>query len=406
MKEIKQADRLVNAKYEIRGKIHEEAKKMIDAGEKIIRLNTGNPPVFDLNAPIGMIEYLKQNIHIAEAYQDGRGLLEAREAVVKDAIAKGFPSNITPNDVFLGNGLSEFIFITMECLINPGDEFLIPMPFYPLWNAAIVMYGGTPVYYTCDESNNWNPNVDEIRSKISAKTKGILLINPNNPTGAVYSRETLEEIAKIAAEKEIIVFADEIYELITYDDAKHIPFASVAKDKVCVISMGGLSKSHNVPGFRSAWIIVSGKAEYAKDYIAGIAKRTTMQLCANVPAQVIIPYALAHKEEINACCKPGGRLYEQVKIASEGINKINGLSAVKGRGAMYIFPKIDHNIIPIKDDRQMAMDILKQQKILLVQGIGFGWEGNDHFRLVCLTAPEEMKVVVQRLGEFFSSYKQ
>jgi alanine-synthesizing transaminase len=404
MRKFYKSHKLDNVCYDIRGPVVAEAGRMQQEGIDIIMLNTGNPPTFDVNAPDEVIRDVRANLRNAEGYCDSKGIFPARKAIVQYYQTRGI-MNLVEDDVYIGNGSSELVQIATQALMDDGDELLIPMPDYPLWTAAAALAGGKPVHYLCDEESDWLPDLDDIRSKVTDKTKGIVVINPNNPTGAVYPKEILEGIVRIAEEHDLIIFADEIYDHIIYDD---MPFYHLAPmtEKTLVVTFNGLSKSHRVPGFRVGWMVLSGNRACARDYIEGIDILTTMRLCANVPAQHAIQTSLGGYQSINALVHPGGRLYEQRNIVAERLNSIPGLSCVKPNGALYAFPKIDTKRFNITDDTQFALDLLKREKVLLVQGTGFNWPEPDHFRVVFLPEPIRLNETMDRLEHFLSTYIQ
>ncbi|MEG2418957.1 MAG: pyridoxal phosphate-dependent aminotransferase [Eubacterium sp.] len=404
MRKFRKSQKLDNVCYDIRGPVVQEASRMQDEGMDIIMLNTGNPPTFNVNAPDEVIHDVRANLRNSEGYCDSKGIFSARKAIMQYYQTRGL-MGITVNDVYIGNGASELIQLCTQALMDSGDEILIPMPDYPLWTAAATLAGGKVVHYLCDESSNWYPDLEDIRNKINSNTKGIVLINPNNPTGAVYPRELLEEIAKIAVENNLIIFADEIYDRIIYDE---IPFHSMATitDETLVVTINGLSKSHRVPGFRVGWMVLSGNRACAQDYIEGIDILSTMRLCANVPAQHAIQTSLGGYQSIDDLIAPTGRLYEQRNIVYKRLNEIPGISCVKPDGALYAFPKIDTQRFNITDDTQFALDLLKREKVLLVQGTGFNWSEPDHFRVVFLPDPIKLAETMDRLERFMANYIQ
>ena len=404
MKTIKKSTKLDNVCYDIRGPIVDEANRMLDEGIDIIMLNTGNPPEFDLHAPDEIIRDIRYNIREAEGYSHSKGIFPARKAIVQYYQTKGL-MNITEEDVYIGNGSSELVQFCVQALMNDGDELLIPKPDYPLWTASVTIAGGKAVHYLCDEESNWYPDIEDIRKKVNDKTKGIVVVNPNNPTGALYPKEILEEIVQIAEENNLIIFADEIYDQVLYDDAVHIPLASLTED-VLVITLNGLSKSHRIPGFRVGWMVISGNRKNAKDYIEGIDIMTSMRLCSNVPAQYTIQTSLGGYQSIYDLTRSGGRLWKQRNIVYQSLNEIPGISCTKPEGAMYCFPKIDVKRFNITDDVQFVLDFLKQERVLLVQGTGFNWHAPDHFRVVFLPAPTMLTETMDRLQRFMGVYIQ
>jgi len=404
MRKFEKSSKLENVCYDIRGPVLKEAKRLEEEGFKVIKLNVGSPASFGLNAPDEIVHDMVINLPAAQAYGDSRGLFAARKAVMQDFQSKGV-MDVGINDIFIGNGVSELISMSMQALLNNGDEVLIPMPDYPLWTAAATLAGGRAVHYLCDESSDWNPDLDDIRSKITDKTKAIVVINPNNPTGAVYDRSVLEGIAQIARENEIIVYADEIYSRITYDGAKHIPMSTIAPD-ILTISFDGLSKTWRAAGFRSGWMVISGDKKSASGYVDGLDMLANMRLCPNMPSQMGIQTALGGYQSINNLIQPGGRLLEQRNTAMEFVEKIPGLSAVKPKGALYCFPKVDTKRFNITNDEKFMMDLLREQRLLLVHGTGFNWKEPDHFRIVFLPDKATLIEAMNRLETFLSGYRQ
>ncbi len=404
MRTIEKSSKLDNVCYEIRGPVLKEAKRMEEEGFRIIKLNIGNPGIFGLNAPEEILQDMIVNLQNAQAYGDSRGLFAARKAVMQDFQSKGV-MDVGINDIFIGNGVSELIMMSMQGLLDSGDEVLIPMPDYPLWTAAVTLAGGKAVHYRCDESSEWNPDIDDMRSKVTAKTKAIVVINPNNPTGAVYSRSILESIAQIARENDLIVYADEIYSRILYDGAVHIPFSTIAPD-ILTVSFDGLSKAYRSCGFRAGWMALSGSKKAAADYIEGLDMLANMRLCPNMPAQYGIQTALGGYQSINDLIAPGGRLREQRDISISLVNQIPGLSVVNPKGALYCFPKVDIKRFNITDDVKFMLDLLRDQRLLLVHGTGFNWKEPDHFRIVFLPDKDTLTDAIHRLGKFLEGYKQ
>ena len=390
--------------YDIRGPVLKEAKKLEDEGFRIIKLNIGNPGSFGFNAPDEILHDIIVNLSNAQGYGDSHGLFAARKAVMQDFQDKGV-MDVGINDIYIGNGVSELIMIAMQGLLDAGDEVLVPMPDYPLWTAAITLSGGTAVHYRCDESAEWNPDIDDIRAKVSARTRAIVVINPNNPTGAVYERPVLESIAQVARENGLVVYADEIYSRITYDGAEHIPMSTIAPD-ILTISFDGLSKAWRAAGFRSAWMVLSGNKKPAAGYIEGLEMLSNMRLCANMPAQFGIQTALGGYQSVNDLLLPGGRLREQRDIAVTMANAIPGLSVVLPKGALYCFPKIDIKRFNISDDQKFILDLLRDQHLLLVQGTGFNWKEPDHFRIVFLPDKDTLADAMRRLAVFLDGYRQ
>jgi len=404
LRSYKKSTKLDNVCYEIRGPVMEEAKRLEEEGFSIIKLNTGNPPAFGINAPDEIIHDVILNIKDAEAYGDSKGLFSARKAIMQYCQIKGI-EGVQVEDIYIGNGVSEMIVFAMQGLLDNSDEVLVPMPDYPLWTAAVNLSGGTAVHYVCDENSDWYPDLNDIESKINSKTKGIVVINPNNPTGAVYPLEILQKIVELAEERNLIVYADEIYDQILYDNVHHTALASLSKN-VFFVTFNGLSKSHRIPGMRAGWMIVSGNKQLAKDYIEGLDILVTMRLCGNMTAQFAIQTALGGYQSLKELISPGGRLYEQRDAALEYFNAIPGISCVKPKGALYLFPKIDIKKYNITDDQKFVLDFLKEKKVLLVQGTGFNWPTPDHFRVVFLPTVRQLKTVADRMTNFLSKYKQ
>ena len=404
MNNIEKSSKLDNVCYDIRGPVLKEAKRLEDDGFSVIKLNIGNPAAFGFNAPEEILRDMIVNLHGAQGYGDSRGLFAARKAVMHDFQVKGV-MDVGIDDIFIGNGVSELIMMAMQGLLDLGDEVLVPMPDYPLWTAAVTLSGGNPVHYLCDESAGWNPDLDDIRSKLSNRTKAIVIINPNNPTGAVYDRSTLEGIANIAREFNLIVYADEIYSRITYDDAVHIPMSTIAPD-ILTISFDGLSKAWRAAGFRAGWLVISGNKGIAGDYIDGLEMLANMRLCANMPSQFGIQTALGGYQSVKDLILPGGRLLEQRDTAANMVNAIPGLSTVVPKGALYCFPKIDIKRFNITNDEKFVMDLLHEQRLLLVHGTGFHWKTPDHFRIVFLPDKNTLADAMRRLGAFMEHYRQ
>ncbi len=404
MRNFEKSHKLDNVCYDIRGPIMDEANRMAENGIEVLKLNIGNPAPFNFTAPDEIIVDMIYNLRNSEGYSDSKGIFSARKAVMQYCQLKNIP-NVTLNDIYTGNGVSELITMSMQGLLDDGDEILVPSPDYPLWTAAVTLAGGRAVHYMCDEQNEWNPDIDDIKSKITKKTKGIVIINPNNPTGALYSEEILNEIAQIARKTGIIIFADEIYDRLVMDGLKHISIAALAPDVPCV-TFNGLSKSHRVAGFRAGWMVISGDKSRIKGYIEGLNLLSTMRLCSNVPSQQIIQTALGGYQSVDALLKPGGRIYEQREFIYNALNEIDGISAVKPKAAFYIFPKIDIKKYNIKSDEQFALDLLRQKKILVTQGTGFNYPTNDHFRIVYLPEIKQLKKACDELEDFLSNYSQ
>ncbi|MBK7170311.1 MAG: pyridoxal phosphate-dependent aminotransferase [Gammaproteobacteria bacterium] len=404
MRDFLKSLKLANVCYDIRGPVHERATIMEEEGHRILKLNIGNPAPFGFEAPEEILVDVIHNIPKSQGYCDSRGLYSARKAVMQYAQQIQIP-NVEVNDIYLGNGVSELIVMVMQALANDGDEILIPAPDYPLWTAATTLAGGTAVHYRCDEQSDWYPDIADIRARINHRTKAILVINPNNPTGAVYPREILEQIVELAIEHQLVILADEIYDKILYDGVEHVALASLSPEPLC-ITFNGLSKAYRLAGFRSGWMIVSGAKHNASDFIEGLDILASMRLCANVPAQHAIQTALGGYQSINDLVLPGGRLREQRDRAWELINSIPGLSCVKPRGAIYLFPRLDPKVHKVLDDERLVYDLLAQEKMLLVQGTAFNWAEPDHLRVVFLPRVEEIEDAMGRLQRFLAGYAQ
>ncbi|GAB2703787.1 pyridoxal phosphate-dependent aminotransferase [Kitasatospora kifunensis] len=402
--QVIQSSKLAHVCYDIRGPVLDEAMRLEDQGHRILKLNTGNPAAFGFEAPPEILQDILRNLSNAHGYGDSKGLLSARRAVVMHYEERGL-HGLRVEDVFLGNGVSELIQLAMNALLNDGDEVLVPAPDYPLWTASVSLAGGTAVHYRCDEQSEWYPDLADIESKVTDRTRAIVVINPNNPTGAVYPREVLEGIAEIARRHQLVVYADEIYDKILYDGVEHVPLATLAPDLFCV-TFNGLSKAYRVAGFRSGWMVLSGDRQRAHSYIEGLNVLASMRLCANMPAQHAVAAALGGRQSIKDLILPGGRLLESRDTAYRLLNEIPGVSCVKPKGALYAFPRLDPSIYKIKDDAQMVLDLLRAQRILIVQGTGFNWPEPDHFRLVTLPRPEDIEDAVTRIGDFLAGYVQ
>ena len=398
------SDKLEHVCYDIRGPVHKEAMRLEEEGHKILKLNIGNPAPFGFEAPDEILVDVIRNLPTAQGYGDSKGLYSARKAIVQYYQSKGI-QGATVNDVYIGNGASELITMSMQALLNDGDEVLVPMPDYPLWTAAVTLSGGKAIHYLCDEEADWFPDLDDIKSKITPRTKAIVIINPNNPTGAVYSKELLEQIADIARQHNLLIYADEIYDKILYDGAVHHHIAGIAPD-LMVITFNGLSKAYRVCGFRQGWMILTGPKTKAKGYIEGLDMMAAMRLCPNMPMQHAIQTALGGYQSINELILPGGRLLEQRNRAYELVNQIPGVSCVKPRGALYMFPKIDIKRFNIYDDEKMVFDLLAQEKVLLVHGRGFNWQAPDHFRIVTLPYVHQIEEALGKFARFLANYRQ
>ncbi|WP_156762204.1 pyridoxal phosphate-dependent aminotransferase [Microbacterium karelineae] len=402
---LDQSSKLRNVLYEIRGAALAEAQQLEADGHTILKLNTGNPAIFGFEAPYQIVRDMLQAVPTAHGYSDSRGIVEARRAIVsRYENVPGFP-RFDVDDVYLGNGVSELITMTMQALLDEGDEVLIPAPDYPLWTAMTSLSGGTPVHYLTDEQNGWQPDLDDIRAKVTPNTKAIVVINPNNPTGAVYSREVLEGIVQIARENSLLVLSDEIYDRILFDDAEHIPTATLAPDLLC-LTFNGLSKTYRVAGYRSGWLVISGPSGHASGFLEGIQVLASTRLCPNVPAQHAVLAALTGNQSIDALIAPDGRLHEQRDVAWEGLNAIPGVSCVKPTGALYAFPRLDPEVHEIHDDKKLIYDLLVAEHILLVEGTGFNWPTPDHLRVVTLPETRVLSDAIERLGNFLASYRQ
>ncbi|WP_271404514.1 pyridoxal phosphate-dependent aminotransferase [Kocuria palustris] len=405
MRKITQSKKLADVRYDVRGPVLEQAERMEDAGHRILRLNIGNPAPFGFEAPDAVLVDMIKNLPNAQGYSDSRGIFSARTAVVQYYQTRGI-MNLDVSEVFLGNGVSELITMSLQALCDDGDEILVPSPDYPLWTGATALSGGTPVHYACDEADGWNPDLEDIRAKITPSTRGIVVINPNNPTGAVYSRETLQGIVDLAKEHDLILFADEIYEKITYDGAEMINLASLCGEDVLCLTFSGLSKAYRVAGYRSGWLAITGPNWKAESYLEGLKLLSNMRMCANVPAQHAIQTALGGYQSINDLILPGGRLKAQRDLAYERLNAIDGVTCEPARGALYLFPKLDVEKFGIVDDERFALDLLKEQKILVSHGSAFNLPTPDHFRLVFLPSVEMLSTALDRIEEFLGSYHQ
>ena len=398
------SSKLDNVLYDVRGPVVDEANRMEEMGTHILKLNIGNPAPFGFRTPDEVVYDMARQLPECEGYSNSKGLYSARKAIMQYAQNKHIP-NVGIEDIYTGNGVSELINLCMQALLDDGDEILIPSPDYPLWTACATLSGGKPVHYICDEQSDWFPDMDDIRSKISCKTKASVIINPNNPTGALYPREVLQEIVDIAREHQLMIFSDEIYDRLVMDGLEHVSIASMCPDLFCV-TFSGLSKSHMIAGYRAGWMILSGNLRCAKGYIEGINMLSNMRLCSNVPAQSIIQTALGGHQSVKGYVVPGGRIYEQREYVYQRLNAIDGITAVKPKAAFYIFPKIDTAKFNITDDEQFALDLLREQKLLVVQGSGFNWHEPDHFRVVYLPRIEVLKEAMDKLEAFLATYQQ
>ena len=401
---INRAHKMENVHSDIRGPLYTESQRMIKEGKDVLRLNTGNPATFGFTMPDSIRMALIENADKAVGYCDLKGMIEAREAICSYHLSKGIVG-ITPEDIYIGNGVSELVTMALTALLNEGDELLMPTPGYSLWSNSAYIAGGKPVFYICDEQSNWYPDIEDMKKKITSKTRAIVVINPNNPTGATYPKEILEEIIKLAREHNLILFSDEIYDRLTMDGVKHFSVASLAPD-LTVITFNGLSKSHCVCGFRCGWMVVSGANGRADDYLDAVFQLAAMRLCGNALTQLVIPAALNDFESTRAMVVPGGRLYEQREATMRELAKIEGVSCVKNTAAFYVFPRLDIKKFHITDDRKFAYDLLKQKHIFIVPGSGFDWQEPDHFRIVMLPEPERMAQAIRDIGDFLKTYKQ
>lgn len=404
MRKFEKSNKLEGVSYDVRGPVLEEAERMQEEGVSILKLNTGNPAPFGFEAPNEVIRDLIMNARESEGYSDSKGIFSARKAIQQYCQVKKFP-NVTINDIYTGNGVSELITMCMQGLLDNGDEVLVPMPDYPLWTASVSLAGGNPVHYICDEEAEWYPDIADIKAKVTSRTKAIVIINPNNPTGALYPKELLEEIVEVARQNNLIIYSDEIYDRLVMDGREHIPIATLAPD-LFVVTLNGLSKSHRVAGFRVGWMVLSGDKSNVQGYIEGLNMLSSMRLCSNVLSQQIIQTALGGYQSVDELLLPGGRIYEQREYIYNAINDIPGLSAVKPKAAFYIFPKIDTKRFNIFDDEKFVLDFLHENHILLVHGGGFNWPQPDHFRIVYLPKMDDLKTTAVKMREFLSTYRQ
>ncbi len=404
LKPLRKSSKLANVCYDIRGPVMARAQQMEEEGHRIIKLNIGNPAPFGFEAPEEIMQDVILNLPSASGYSDSKGLFSARKAVMHYTQTKGI-RGVKIDDIYIGNGVSELIVMAMQALLDDGDEVLVPAPDYPLWTAAVTLAGGKARHYVCDEASGWYPDIADIRSKISPKTRAIVLINPNNPTGAVYPKEVLEQIIQVAREHQLIIYADEIYDKVLYDGVEHVSIASLADD-VLFVTFGGLSKNYRAAGYRAGWLIVSGDKRHAKDYIEGLTMLASMRLCSNVPAQHAIQTALGGYQSINELVTAGGRLLKQRDLAHDMLTAIPGVSCVKPQGALYMFPRLDPLMYPISDDRQFILELLEEERVLVVQGTGFNWFEPDHFRLVFLPNVDDLQEALQRITRFLDQYRR
>jgi alanine-synthesizing transaminase len=402
--DLTQSRKLENVLYDIRGPVLEEAKRLEEEGRQIIKLNIGNPAPFGFQAPEEILIDVIRNLTASQGYSDSQGLLSARTAIVQHYQQRGI-ADVTVDDVWLGNGVSELITMSLQAMLDNGDEVLIPAPDYPLWTAATSLSGGRAVHYLCDEAEGWWPDFDDLEAKISPRSKAVVVINPNNPTGAVYPPAVLERIAELARRHHLAVLADEIYDKILYDDATHTPFSAVAPD-LFTLTFNGLSKAYRLAGFRSAWLMVTGPKRHAASYLEGIAILANMRLCANVPAQHAIQTALGGRQSIHDLVLPGGRLREQRDAAMAALKELPGVTCVQPRGALYVFPRLDPDVYPIEDDQQFVLQLLREQHVLVVQGSGFNWPRPDHLRIVTLPRADDLTEAIRRIGTFLAGYRR
>ena len=404
MRQFKKSSKLDNVLYDVRGPVVDEATRLESQGMRILKLNIGNPAPFGFRTPDEVVQDMRHQLPDCEGYSDSKGLFSARKAIMQYSQIKGLP-NVDMDSIYTGNGVSELINLCMQALLDTGDEILIPSPDYPLWTACATLAGGTPVHYVCDEQAEWYPDIDDIERKITPRTKAIVIINPNNPTGALYPREVLQQIVDVARKHQLMIFSDEIYDRLVMDDLEHVSIASMAPDLFC-ITFSGLSKSHMIAGYRIGWMVLSGNKHCAEDFILGLNMLSNMRLCSNVPAQSIVQTALWGHQSVRNYVVPGGRVYEQREYVYKALNDIPGITAVKPKAAFYIFPKIDVKKFNITNDEQFALDLLHEKKILLVPGKGFNWDKPDHFRVVYLPRIEVLSEAMGQLGDFLSHYRQ
>ncbi len=403
-RQIVKSDKLDDVCYDIRGPVLKEAHRLEEEGHKIVKLNIGNPAPWGFDAPEEILLDVIHNLPASQGYCDSKGLYSARKAVMQYCQQLQI-ANVEIDDIFIGNGVSELVVMALQGLLNNGDEVLIPAPDFPLWSAAVRLCGGIPVHYRCDEGADWFPDLDDVKAKISTRTRALVVVNPNNPTGAVYDKALLTDLVELARSRDLVLFSDEIYDKILYDDAKHIPLATLAED-LLVVTLNGLSKTYRVAGFRTGWMVLSGAKHRAADYIEGLEILASLRLCANVPTQHAIQTALGGRQSIGDYLVPGGRLFEQRQLAFEMLNDIDGISCVKPKGALYLFPKLDIAKFNISNDEQFVLDLLRQEHILVVQGTGFNWPEPDHFRIVFLPQVEDLQEALSRLDRFLASYRQ
>ncbi len=403
-RQIVKSDKLDDVCYDIRGPVLKEAHRLEEEGHKIVKLNIGNPAPWGFDAPEEILLDVIHNLPASQGYCDSKGLYSARKAVMQYCQQLQI-ANVEIDDIFIGNGVSELVVMALQGLLNNGDEVLIPAPDFPLWSAAVRLCGGIPVHYRCDEGADWFPDLDDVKAKISTRTRALVVVNPNNPTGAVYDKALLTDLVELARSRDLVLFSDEIYDKILYDDAKHIPLATLAED-LLVVTLNGLSKTYRVAGFRTGWMVLSGAKHRAADYLEGLEILASLRLCANVPTQHAIQTALGGRQSIGDYLVPGGRLFEQRQLAFEMLNDIDGISCVKPKGALYLFPKLDIAKFNISNDERFVLDLLQQEHILVVQGTGFNWPEPDHFRIVFLPRVEDLQEALSRLDRFLASYRQ
>ncbi len=404
MREFNKSSKLDNVYYDVRGPVADEALRMEAEGQKVLKLNIGNPAPFGFQTPDALIQDMREQLTACEGYSDSRGMLSARQAIADYALRKNIPG-VTVGDIYTGNGVSELISVCMQSLLDTGDEVLVPSPDYPLWTACCSLSGGTPVHYVCDEQADWCPDIADMEAKITPRTKAMVVINPNNPTGAVYSREVLEQMVEVARKHELMIFCDEIYDRLCMDGCEHISIASLAPDLPCV-TFSGLSKSHMVAGFRIGWMILSGNKRAMEGFILGVNMLSNMRLCSNVPAQSIVAAGIKDDASVASQVQPGGRIYEQRNYVYEALNAIPGITAVKPKATFYIFPKMDVKKFNITDDEKFALDLLHEKRILITRGRGFNWADPDHFRIVYLPDMEVLTEAMESLADFFAHYRQ
>ncbi|MGE5826786.1 MAG: pyridoxal phosphate-dependent aminotransferase [Micromonosporaceae bacterium] len=402
--EVIQAARLAGIRYDIRGPVHQEAMRIEASGERVLKLNIGNPARFGFEAPEPLVQEITRNLSTAHGYGESKGLREAREAIARYYHGRRI-AGVEVDDIYVGNGASELIMMSLQGLLDDGDEVLVPAPDYPLWTAAVGLAGGRAVHYLCDESADWAPDLDDIAAKVTPRTKGLVVINPNNPTGAVYGEPMLRGLVELARRHNLVLFSDEIYDKILYDGVSHTSTAALAPDLLC-LTFNGLSKAYRLCGYRTGWLVVSGTKEHAASYIEGLDRLASMRLCPNMPSQYAVAPALEGYQSINDLVLPGGRLHEQRDIAWKMLNDIPGISCVKPTGALYAFPRIDPQVHPIADDERFVLDLLRAEKLLIVHGTGFNWPKPDHFRVVTLPPVDDLAEAIGRIGRFLSTYRQ